>query len=111
MAALQLMIISQIYKNPSFSEEMEWRIIHSLFIPNAIIYEKNKSLSDIKFRPANNKIITYHEYNLDDKFNSKLIPEIVLGPKSKIDIPELELFLKANGLVNTKVIQSKSTYR
>lgn len=111
-ASVELTSYSLTFKNPSFSEENEWRIIH---IPSTSKdYEKTeteKNISDIKFRVSNSKIVTYHEYDLSKIFNSNLIQEIVLGPKSKIDIPELEEFLKHHKLGKTKISRSGSTYR
>ena len=100
---------SLVFKNESFSEEKEWRLIHT---PLQMEYEREiKRLSEINFRVSNHKIITYFCYLFDDIFSSKLIPEIVLGPKSRIDLNELELFLKNNNLKKTKILKSKSTYR
>lgn len=110
--AMTLKNLSLTYKNPSFREEKEWRIIHTPFEDE---YTKDiksdKMLSELKYRVSNDKIVTFYEYSLEKIFNNKLIPEIILGAKSNIDIPELELFLKANGLEGTKVLRSKSTYR
>lgn len=100
------------FKNPSFLEEKEWRIIHT---PTTTGYdvesETEKRMSDLKFRVSNDKILTYHEYDLETIFNSGLIKEIVLGPKTNIDIPELEQFLEYNNLSKTKILISESTYR
>lgn len=118
---ISLSQLSRTFKNHSFSEEKEWRIIYTP-IKFKKIRELNDehdssnttnllSITDQKFRVSNEKIISFYELSLSSKFTSDLIPEIILGPKSQIDIPELELFIKANGLENTKIIRSKSTYR
>ncbi|NPD48022.1 DUF2971 domain-containing protein [Lentimicrobium sp. S6] len=110
--AKELLLLTQSYKNPSFEEESEWRLI---FTPNTSGFSVKKEItniiSDLNFRCTKDKIISYYKQSLENKFNSKLIPEIVLGPKSKIDIPEFKLFLKANGLEGTEVTPSDSTYR
>lgn len=110
--ALELTDLSMIFKNSSFEEEKEWRIIHTpidaIFSNQTIKYP---DLSELKFRTTDQNIKTYYELSLNSIFNSSLIPEIILGPKSQIDIPELIMFLKTNGLNNTKIVESKSTYR
>lgn len=109
---MSLSSLALTFKNPSFSEEKEWRIIHT---PTKNGYkeesETEKRISELRFRVSNDNIITYHQYDLSKLFDSKLIPEIVLGPKSKIDIRELEQFLKSNNLNKTKILLSESTYR
>ncbi|MBJ7882501.1 DUF2971 domain-containing protein [Gelidibacter salicanalis] len=102
--------LAMTFKNPSFIEEKEWRIIHTP-TKYSVESETEKRMSDLKFRVNNHKIVTYHEYDLSKIFNSKLINEIVLGPKSNIDIPELEQFLEYNNLSKTKISISESTYR
>lgn len=111
--AFQLVDFSLIFKNPSFAEEKEWRIIHTP-LGSQSEYEdvENKiDISDIKFRVLGNKLTTYAVLNLAENFNSSLIPEIILGPKSEVDEEILKKFLEANHLNKTAVIKSKSTYR
>lgn len=113
LLAFQLVNYSLTFKNPSFAEEKEWRIIHTP-LENKKQYEnvENKiAISDINYRTLGNKITTYTILDLESKFNSRLIPEIVLGPKSELDIDILKSFLKANNLIETKIIKSESTYR
>ncbi|WP_424962618.1 DUF2971 domain-containing protein [Ekhidna sp.] len=97
-----------IFKNPSFKEEREWRIIHT---PTDSYEEPLNQLSDLKFRINSNRITTYYSYNFDKKFNSDLIKEIVIGPRCQMKLEEIEQFLKHNNLSKTRVIMSKSTYR
>ena len=102
---------SLIFKNPSFSEEKEWRIIHT---PVSSGYEKDNSkieLSEKKFRANGFRLTSYFELNLEKVFNSKLIPEIILGPKSEVDSQILRELLDQNNLNNTLVKSSISTYK
>jgi hypothetical protein len=111
--AFELVDYSLIFKNPSFSEEKEWRIIHTP-LDNRNEYEdvENKiEISDTMFRPIGNRITSYTMLNLESKFSSDLIPEIVLGPKSELDEKIISKYLKSNKLDKTKIIKSKSTYR
>jgi len=110
--ALELVNYSLTFKNPSFAEEKEWRILHTPINKSRYKNNKNKiDISDVMFRAINNKITTYTVLNLEKRFNSVLIPEIVLGPKSEVDIQILESFLESNNLKQTKIIKSKSSYR
>lgn len=103
-----LIDLGLIFKNPSFEEEKEWRIIHTPTENYKNIFDK---LSDLKFRLSNNKILTYFQYNFKEDFNSKLINEIVIGPKCKMSYKEIKLFLEKNNLGNSEITYSKSTYR
>lgn len=105
---LSLVNWALVFKNGSFKEEKEYRIIHT---PSDSYEENLDGLSDLQFRLEHNRIITYHSLCFNSKFNSHLINEIVLGPKCKMSIDEIEQFLMHNGLEKTKVIISKSTYR
>jgi len=96
------------FKNSSFKEEKEWRLIHT---PTDTYEEPLSNLSELLFRSNGEKIITYFQYDFEDSFDSKLIPEIVLGPKCNMTEKEVRKFLDYNNLVNTKVTLSKSTYR
>lgn len=93
---------STIFKNEGFSEE-EVRII---YLPR-----KEENISNKKFYIKNNEIISFFE--LDFKCSDKLIPEIILGPKFKMekDDADFKAYLEANNLKDTNVIYSKISYR
>lgn len=109
-----LVSYSLIFKNPSFKEEKEWRIIHT---PSEIhdeyleSDEKKFDLSGKKYRVSGDRLTCYSILNLTEKFNSKLIPEIILGPKCEVDEKILRKFLDRNCLQETKIVRSNSTYR
>lgn len=109
-----LVSYSLIFKNPSFREEKEWRIIHTPS-ENNVEYLEDESpkfdISRIKYRVSGDRITSYSILNMEKHFNSKLIPEIVLGPKCEIDQKILKNFLDENGLHQTKIIKSHSPYR
>lgn len=102
---------SLVFKNPSFREEGEWRIIHTPCSSYQKPSETEVRLSQLLFRLKQNRIITYFAYSLKEKFDSSLIKEIVLGPKCQISEPEMIQFLQHHNLHNTTITQSKSTYR
>jgi hypothetical protein len=105
--------MSVIFKNPSFFEEDEVRIIH---IPRIMGDKENNTIldsniSEINFMVKGNSISSYFEFNLNSVFNSKTIPEIILGPKNNINIIELGTYLSINGLKETIMKKSISSYR
>jgi hypothetical protein len=106
--AFSLVNWALVFKNGSFKEEKEYRIIHT---PTDSYEEELNELSDLQFRLGQDRIITYYSYCFGKGFNSELIKEIVLGPKCKMTEEEVNQFLTHNGLNKTKIQISKSTYR
>lgn len=102
---------SLVIKNPSFSEEKEWRIIHTPTTNYDLTQKNSHSISDMKFRTKGSLLTSYFKIDLSSKFNSRLIPEIILGPKSTLDKNILEAFLETNNLSKTKIKMSASTYQ
>lgn len=102
---------SLVIKNPSFSEEKEWRIIHTPTDNYDLSEKNNHSISQMKFRTKGSRLTSYFEIDLSSKFNSKLIPEIILGPKSGLDKNILKAFLETNNLSKTAIGISASTYQ
>lgn len=109
---LALLSRALVFKNPSFKEEKEWRIIHT---PSISGYKEHSltedRLSELRFRLKGNKIVSYYEYSLNNIFTSKLIKEVVMGPKCEMSDKEIRQFLIANKLSKTNVCKSKSTYQ
>lgn len=127
------------YKNPAFIEESEWRLVIYPFgnIRNLLIKNKSSDLSsnqlfydrmyelieyksvyndlacsNLQFRCANGRIISYIDVSFEKNKNST-IAEIILGPKSNIDDRDLRLFLMSNGYDLSKIVikRSTATYR
>lgn len=100
-AALELtsnyMLDFPLYKNPSFEDENEWRII-LLSNPD---HQGNGSFRDFKFlapkfRVNNGSIISYIEMDFSNIKND-FIKEIWIGPKSKIIKKDIVNLLAAEG--------------
>ena len=111
--AMQLIRLSVIFKNPTFSEEKEVRLIH---VPMIMGDKENKtilmtSISDMYFLVKKDKIVSYFKFNLKDMFNSKLIPEIILGPKNITNRIEFGTYLSVNNLTETIIRDSIVPYR
>lgn len=109
-----LRMFSLVMKNPAFLEEKEVRLIH---LPLIMVHTKTHeikmagNLSSLCFMKTKNGISSYFKYSLENIFNDKLIPEIILGPKCNINMSDLDLFLVSNNLINTKIIKSRASYR
>lgn len=84
-------------KNQGFEEEREWRAVVCSQVGNYNIPSSDKILfSKIKYRTSNNKLIPYIEMNFD-KIKQNIIKEILLGPKSDVEIEDVVNFLKFCG--------------
>ncbi len=96
------------YKNPSFYEEEEVRL---LYCPENDMKEKtfddpsmskyynlmSKDISKIKYRTRKKDKIPYFEFDLNGTkkgFSSELIPQIVIGPRNRTDLEEIQELLK-----------------
>ena len=81
------------YKNPSFEEEKEWRIIID---PSEISIDTEfGKKTRIKLRVAGNKIIAYFDLKLDNL--PDLIGEVIIGPKSMVAEKDIRLSLSLLG--------------
>lgn len=109
--SLKLVDLSMIFKNKSFKEEEEVRL---MFVWDDKCESKPENISEFKFRHSKGKIVDYFEFNFDipeiKQFDSKLIPKIFLGPKCEITIEEMKKYLSYNNLSGTDVIRSESSY-
>jgi hypothetical protein len=110
--AISLNRLSVVFKNPCFAEEQEIRIIH---IPMVMGDQENNtillsSISDINFIVKGKNISSYFKLDLRERFNSDLIPEIILGPKNYMNTAELNTYLSVNSLKRTVIKRSKASY-
>jgi hypothetical protein len=99
--------LSMFYKNPGFIEEKEWRLINT-----PVILEKDQELmlfgniSEINYMATESTIKSYFKY----KFDHKLIKEIIIGSKCKLDPFDFGNFLLSNNYKNISIIPSRITY-
>jgi hypothetical protein len=110
--AAELIILSSFLKNYSFFEEAEYRLCYFSdfsFLQKSTDIFPWLTITDLDFRVSNNKLIPYH--TLDFSKNSKLICEIVLGPKCEVGIDIIRQFIKKQGISNIKINKSNSPYR
>lgn len=92
------------YKNKSFEEESEVRIV---YIPD------NKGNTDIslecesiEFKISNRRIVPYIKMSIP----KESIKEIILGPKNNMTENDMYLFLRKNGYNDVEVIKSSIPY-
>jgi hypothetical protein len=110
--AISLNRLSIVSKNPCFAEEQEVRIIH---IPMVMGDKENNTstfagISDISFMIKGESISSYFVFELEDIFNSELIPEIILGPKNYVNPIEFGTYLSVNNLKKTTSKHSQASY-
>lgn len=91
------------FKNPSFIEEKEWRILkHKNTEPHF--------LKQTKFRSGIDKIIPYYDITIPENSHNA-ISELIIGPKHKTPLQVIEKFLSSQGLNNIRLTKSSSTYQ
>ncbi|HHI5412123.1 TPA: DUF2971 domain-containing protein [Vibrio metoecus] len=96
---------SYIFKNSVFSEEQEIRIVHTPFIDNNNKWFGNAS--EVKFRECAGSVTSYFEFG----FSTEAVEEIILGPKCRCSINELDLLLRSYDYQGVTVSKSSASYR
>lgn len=89
-------------KSSAFREEQEVRLISYLIHD----YDTEK----IGYRATRNSIISYREFELAEKKRMP-IKRVVLGPKQRTPVRDIEHFLRISGFENVTVERSKASYR
>jgi len=82
----QLLDLGIQFKNPTFSEENEVRIVHGF-------PELAAEPDSFSYRFTDDNLISYVEIPLTHKKYYPVINEIILGPKCKIDLNQFKRFL------------------
>lgn len=116
---------SILYKNPSFSEEKEWRLVYNPFgnirrIMDKTSYYDRMSEMFIKsterggfvrdsmtFHISNDKIVSHVDLSFA-AIKELFVNEIIIGSKANINDLDLELFLLSNGFNPKKLYIHKS---
>jgi len=108
---------SPFYKKSSFSEEKEWRLAITDFLPSDI--EKNKYLdvlkstnpdiypleiSDMNYVVKNKTLVSYIEVYLNNIKDA--VSKIIIGPKSKSTVEDIKQFLVFYGLLENELDSS-----
>lgn len=91
------------YKNSSFKEEKEWRIILESLIGETCSYTNlNESIDIAKigkfsYCVSNQNLVSHFELEFVDL--KKAIDKIILGPKCKISVDDMRYYLVSKGLL------------
>lgn len=85
-----------IYKNPSFEEEREWRLILNSFPKWEEIKVGDMSFTEPSFRISEGQLISYVELSFAN-VKSDFVKEIWIGPKSKVELRDIKHVLKRYG--------------
>ena len=98
-----LLLFSELYKvkNPAFLEECEWRLLS---------FRLTSSTDTCLFRAAGDKIVPYRKFEMPLS-EDKVIKRVVLGPKNKSSIRDIQQYLGLSGLAGVDVIRSTASYR
>lgn len=84
------------YKNPSFEEEREWRLILNSYPKWKEIKVGDMSFTEPTFRVSNGRLISYVELSFANA-KSNFVKEIWIGPKSKVEMQDIKHALKGYG--------------
>jgi hypothetical protein len=96
-----LNLLAPFYKDVSFSEEEEWRIL----------FNSNVELGT-KFRQGKSMIIPYKEVDLKTHF-SQFITEVIIGPSPnmRLSVNATKKLLQVNKMDHVVVDESRVPYR
>lgn len=98
---------SVFYKDISFVEEQEYRIVYNPETYKSSFFNENepKDLEGrfpygVQFKSNGNDLVSYVDLSFAD-FSDDIVNDIIIGPNCSIDDSDIEYLLKACGLFNT----------
>lgn len=98
------------FKDNSFQEEEEWRLIKFISVKSDPFYsEKQEILKNVKYRIKGN--ILYPYVNIPFYNDPKIIEEVIIGPKNQFEEAHLRNFLISQGYKEFIVKKSRIPYR
>lgn len=111
--AMQLLHWRAIFKNDSFSEEKEWRLVVE---PNIFRrpkkhgwYSKTLPLETVRTRITPKGLSTYIPFPILDEKQPQ-IKKVILGPRNQTAEDDLNFFLCRNNLGDVEISRSRSTF-
>lgn len=109
-----------IYKNPSFEEEREWRLILNSYPKWKEMNAGEMSFTEPTFRVSKGRLISYVELSFAN-IKSDFVKEIWIGPKSEVELRDIMHVLKRYGYYDEEeyfnekdsilITKSSSSYR
>lgn len=105
-------IALSVMKNPAFEEEQEWRICMScepVADKEEVLEKEGVRLSPIQVYYSNYRLISYYDLEFLD---NKLVKEIILGPKCRLEERDIKMCLRLWGYDESlvRVLRSGATY-
>ncbi len=118
----ELYILLASFKNPSFVEEVEVRLLHTLkretlegvtqIAPaECISFGQQKKSPDIQFRMKAGVPIPFVDIQFQEDSTDSPLKKVVLGPMNIARIESIQMFLATIGFPNVEVSLSSSSYR
>ena len=106
-------------KDPSFSEEKEFRVLHAIGEKeDRALYDsfldgdyKEFIKDDIGFRLVDNIPVPYVDIYYSLAKSKMPIKKVIIGPKNNSEKTDIDHFLQTNGIFGAMVCKSRSTYR
>ncbi|PSV27080.1 DUF2971 domain-containing protein [Photobacterium sp. GB-56] len=100
-------------KNSGFSEESEIRLIYTplQMHKDGKICNVPNEISSLQYRSIGDDIVSYYEYNFCYENTESPIIELVIGPKCKMTIEDVQYFLGTCGITGVKITKAQSSYR
>jgi hypothetical protein len=104
-----------IFKINEFQEEKEWRIIYETFLleQKSLGILTSDTRYDIGFIHTRNNIKSYFPLKIDESKFVNSVTGIIIGPKSKMTFPYMEMstLLKTKGFGHVQIYNSNISYR
>ncbi len=109
----ELIQYSYFFKNPKFSEELEWRIVHIPLISfgSSPSFSAWGSISEIKFTTLKHLIVPYFDLSFRANQDVKPIKEIILGPRNETSPIVLQMLLAKHNFTDVIIRKSEASYR
>lgn len=108
--AADLGAMSMMFKNPAFSEEHEWRIVHTPMRLGKGEMDFQGAVADVRYRVSAGTLVPYFPFS----FAASPLPavtEVVLGPRNASLWTTVKGLLASAGYPDAKVRKSAASYR
>lgn len=110
------------FKNPTFIEEKEIRLIHLLDFKRSNksfklvdeggrYFGEERKVEEVKFRIKEDIPTPYIELDFSNNGKTNPIKEVIIGPKNSVKETAISIFLETIGIENVIIGKSKASYR
>lgn len=110
------------FKNPTFIEEKEIRLIHLLDFKRSNksfklvdeggrYFGEERKGEEVKFRIKEDIPTPYIELDFSNNGKTNPIKEVIIGPKNSVKETAISIFLETIGIENVIIGKSKASYR